>query len=322
MPFDSSIYEEIRKEYDAIRMMHKRERELRLAEVYKRDTDIETIDAKIQTTGAQSMMQILENPSAANEISRKMQSEIAALYAQRDAHLIALGLPVDYTNLHYDCDKCEDTGYVDGKYCDCMRKRAAKSARFASDIAPMLEMQCFENFNLELFSGESRELMRENLLLAENFVEKFDGCSENLLFYGGAGCGKTFLSSCIANALLEKQVNVVYKSAVRLFGDYLDYVFNRGDSQLTKKELDRVMNAQLLIIDDLGTEAVNQHTQSYLFRLINERGVRGKSTIISTNYSPEELAGIYTERISSRIFERYELVEFPAEDVRLVKHLL
>ncbi len=322
MPFESSIYEEILKDYEAIRMMHKRERELRLAQVYARDAQIEALDTNIQTTGAQSMMQILENPSAAKEIAQKMKSQIAELYAQRDARLTALGLPADYTNLQYNCKTCEDTGYVNGQLCECVRKRAARSAKFASDIAPVLEAQCFDKFDLGLFSDESRELMRENLLLAKDFVDKFGMRSENLFFYGGAGCGKTFLSSCIANALLEKQVNVVYKSAVRLFSDYLDYVFNRADAAGAKKELDRVTEAQLLIIDDLGTEAINQHTQSYLFQLINERAVRKKSTIISTNFNPEELAGIYTERISSRIFERYELVEFPAEDIRLKKRLV
>ena len=319
MPFNGSFYEEVLKTYEQRRMMRRRERDLRLQEVYARDAEIEALDVKVQSTGAQAMMQILENPAQSKEISQKMQTDIASFLAERKRRMLAAGFAEDYTEMVYDCPLCEDTGYVDGKICECLRTRAARAMKVSSDIAPMLDAQNFENFNLNLFKPENREIMQENLMIAKKFVENFGLGSNNLLFYGGAGCGKTFLSSCIANALIENNVDVVYKSAVRLFADYLDHIFNRAD---TKKALARVMDAQLLIIDDLGTEAVNQHTVSYLFQIMNERAIRNKPTVISTNLTPKEISGTYTERVSSRVFERYEMVEFPGEDLRLKKNLL
>lgn len=321
MPFDSTIYERILNDYAARRKMSKRERDLRLEDVYSRAPQLRDIDMKIQNVGAESMLKILENPTSAAEISQNMKDTIRSLYAQREEILRALGLPVEYTDLVYGCEKCEDTGYVDGQLCTCVRERAAKEAKCASDIAPLLATQNFSNFDLELFSGADKELMRENLMLAQSFVENFGSREEDLLFYGAPGGGKTYMSSCIANALIEKQVNVVYKSAARLFGEYLDYIFNRADAAEAKRELDRVSEAELLIIDDLGTEAINQHTISYLFQLINERSIRNMRTIISTNLSIEEISEMYSKRVSSRIFEHYEMAEFASEDLRLKQRL-
>ncbi len=321
MPFDSGIYEEILADYAAKRKMRKRERDLRLEELYKRLPELRELDMQMQNAGAKAMLEILEKPGASAEISKKMQETIRALEVRRRAAVDAISLPHNYTELVYDCKVCEDTGYVGGQLCACVRERASKKAKFSSDIAPMLATQNFQHFNLDMFSGEDREMMQENLMLATEFVKNFGKRTENLFFYGAPGGGKTFMSSCIANALIEKQVDVVYKSAARLFSDYLDYIFNRAESASAKRELDRVMEAELLIIDDLGTEAVNQHTVSYLFQLVNERGIRGQSTIISTNLTLEEVSDLYSKRVSSRIFEGYEMVEFASEDLRLKNRL-
>ena len=273
MPFENGIYDEILKDYERLRMMRKRERELRLEQVYALDGEIEALDAGIQNVGAQSMMQILENPSQAKEISAKMQAEIIRMQAERTERVKALGFAADYTDIVYDCPMCEDTGYADGKMCSCLKDKAVAAVRYSAEIAPMLKVQNFDNFDLNIYAENNRELMEENLQAAKSFVENFGAGQDNLFFYGAPGCGKTFLSSCIANALIEKNVQVVYKSAVRLFNEYLDYVFNRVNTQEAKNELARVLDAEVLIIDDLGTEAVNQHTKSYLFQIINERNI-------------------------------------------------
>ncbi len=320
MAFDSALYEEVLKDYDAKRMMLKREREQRLTQVYAMDARLEEIDEQIQRVGAQSMMLILENAGEAKSITESMKSQIAKLSQERENRLVELGFAKDYTDLHFDCKMCDDTGYNDGKICECVRNAVLRMARKRADIAPILTKQDFAHFDLSLFTGDERELMQENLTLAKEYVDEFCTCGGNLLFCGDTGSGKTYLSSCIANALLEKNVNVVYKSAVRLFADYMDYVFNRAGAISVKNEFDRVMQAQLLIIDDLGTEAINQHTISYLFQLINERGMRKRPTIINTNLTLDEIGVMYSNRISSRLLEQYVIVDFGKEDIRLKKH--
>ena len=164
MPFNGSFYEEVLKTYEQRRMMRRRERDLRLQEVYARDSEIEALDVKVQSTGAQAMMQILENPAQSKEISQKMQTDIASFLAERKRRMLAAGFAEDYTEMVYDCPLCEDTGYVDGKICECLRARAARAMKVSSDIAPMLDAQNFENFNLNLFKPENREIMQENLM--------------------------------------------------------------------------------------------------------------------------------------------------------------
>lgn len=325
MPFDGKLYEKILNDYETRRMIRTRERNRRLEEVYNQSETIRALDVQINQVGSAAMLEILKSPAQTKQISSAMQAKLDTLYAERKNALKALGYSETYTDLVFDCKKCKDSGYVNGQICDCLKQRAAAAVKQSSEISPMLETQNFENFELDLFSKETipdfdisaYELMQENLQLAKQFVRDFGKKTESLLFYGGAGCGKTFLSSCIANALIEKNVNVVYKSAVRLFGEYLDYMFNRTDAQTAKQMLDQVQNAQLLIIDDLGTEAVNQHTVSYLFQLVNERIIKKQSTIISTNLTLKEISTAYSERISSRIFEQYVMVEFIGEDLRL-----
>ena len=113
--------------------------------------------------------------------------------------------------------------------------------------------------------------------------------------YGDTGVGKTFLSHCIARELLRSTHCVLYFSAYDLFDMMAANSFSRKDTG-TDEEL--IYDCDLLIIDDLGTELTNSFVSSQLFLCLNERIMRRKSTIISTNLTLKKFLGyLFRENI-------------------------
>ena len=157
-----------------------------------------------------------------------------------------------------------------------------------------------------------------NLKLCLRYAKHFDEMlakNQGLLFYGGVGTGKTFAAACIANHLLSQRVPVVMTSFVKLLETMQG--FSEDDSAL----IARLNRAKLLIIDDLGTELSNSFTTSQLFLCLNERILRQKSTIISTNLNMNQVADIYSERVLSRISNSYTIIKLFGDDIRLKKRI-
>ena len=154
----------------------------------------------------------------------------------------------------------------------------------------------------------------------ELFVETFDKEGGNLLFYGETGLGKTFLSNCIAKALMDTQHTVLYQSAVQLFEDVCgDVIMRKGQNPTSKETYNYLYNCDLLIIDDLGTEFTNSFVSSELYSILNTRMRENKSTVISTNLNLQELTERYSDRISTRIFAEYKVFNFYGNNIRLAK---
>lgn len=149
--------------------------------------------------------------------------------------------------------------------------------------------------------------------LIQNFTKENE---ENLLFYGDTGLGKTFMSNCIAKALLDKGFTVIYQTSFKMFEIIEEYKFHNINNSISKENYNNLFECDLLIIDDLGTELTNTFTVSELFMILNTRLLNKKKTIISTNFSLSKLAETYTERISSRIFDKFTLVKFVGKDLR------
>ena len=189
-----------------------------------------------------------------------------------------------------------------------------------SGIQKMLEEENFSSLSYDYYQGQDLERFKRNVSIAQNFVKTFNSDYHNLFFYGTVGTGKSFLSGCIAKELIEKEYSVIYFSASGLFNSLSRSMFDYKNISTEFRNLHKdLYDCHLLIIDDLGTEYVNNATTSMLFSLLNERHLSKKATIISTNLFLEDIQKIYSERIFSRIMNQYTICRFSGPDIRISK---
>lgn len=265
-----------------------------------------------------------------------VDQKIKVVSGQIDMILSRYKLNKKKFNENYRCNKCKDTGYVGKDMCSCFKKYVIDYKYKNSNLREQFKKENFDTFRLDFYSNEkNNELLspRENAKIisgiskdfCNNFDKKLDKNNDekfNLLFYGAPGLGKTFMCNAIAKELLDACYSVVYYSACEISKTIIENAFNHGenkDDELTV-EIKNVYDADLLILDDLGTESNNSIFVSELFNIINFRKINHKPTIISTNLSIKDLRDKYTERISSRFIESYELLMFFGDNIREVKN--
>lgn len=314
---------EILRDYENKRDQVKAHREERLREVYKKVPRIEEIDRELQRAGlsiAKALIRGVDNPEAAVE---KLKDKLDLLKQERAFLLTENNIPLQYLDYHYQCSACEDSGFLpSGQKCKCFKQKLIVKAYDMSNLSDILERENFQTFKLDIFSDEAfegqsltpRENMMNTLNVCEGFVFNFDvNREDNLLFYGETGTGKTFLTNCIAKALLDRGKIVIYQTAFRLLEILEEIRFRNSDN---KEKYKLLFEADLLIIDDLGTEMTNTFTNSELFNIINSRLLANKKTIISTNLSPKEIMDRYDDRIFSRLFSRFTVLHFFGKDLR------
>ena len=327
MALSNSQYDSIMRIYHQRQLQNKHELDRRTHEIYEKIPAVREMNEEISSAAVRSARQLLAGDELAVE---KLRRTISGLKEERQELLAAYGYPGDYLELHYDCADCQDTGYRDGRKCHCFRQREINLLYAQSNIREILERENFQTFSYEYFddsrvderSGRTaREYMRRVVESCQQYVEGFAKKKENILFTGKTGLGKTFLSNCIAKELIERCYSVVYLPAVEMFE-----IFSRDRfaNDATDEDRDRsqyLLDCDLLIIDDLGTELVNTFTTSQLFYVINERMNRKRGTIISTNLPVNEMRDEFTDRVMSRIVSQYRVIPLYGEDIRIRKKL-
>ncbi len=306
----------------------KAERELMAAvrreEIYKKLPEIKTIEEK--TAGlASSMLKSVFEGTQPDDAVAEFATKLESLTEERKKILTSAGYPPDFLEIPYICKKCNDTGLYLGKQCDCYQEILSDELFSESNMGALMKKQVFGAFDLNKFRKEKkaeepcapREIMQKVYDFAKRYSETFEKTHENLLFYGNSGTGKTFLSSCIANRIMERGFSVVYQSAGQIFTKLEGIRFGRITSGADVLEK-HIMESELLIIDDLGTEFIGKYTETELFRIVNTRILNEKSTIISTNLDPSNIKTTYSERILSRLLGHYSNFKFYGEDIRLM----
>lgn len=296
----------------------------RVREVHERYPEIQSVDLKIYELGKENLKKIMRSPDKADEYNAELKEQYKNLYSLRTRLLEKYGIEPDFDKEKYECALCSDTGYTpDGRRCRCFRQRMINSIYARANLPEILQKENFSTFSFKYYSDKKhngemseRENMKRIYDRAKKLCDNFDNVSKGLVFYGGPGLGKTFLSNCIAKDLMDKGKIVLYVRASRLFNLYDDYKFGRNPD---RSIIDNAYDADLLIIDDLGTEAQTKISISFLDDLINERTAAHKKTVISTNLNMKELAGVYSRRFTSRLFENFLINRFEGEDIRMQK---
>ncbi len=276
--------------------------------------DIRLIDAELRGTG----LRIFKLACEGGDITPLRERNLF-LGEERKKCLVKLGLPEDYTEVHYTCPDCSDSGFVGGRMCKCFKEMLITENIKSSGMGNLIEKQSFENFDIERYkvSEEGYQRMKSNLKDIEDFIDNFGKISQTLLFVGKTGTGKTHLSTAIAKSLIEKGYEVLYDSSQNIVAAFEHDRFKSGYGPYEPRG-DKYLECDLLILDDLGTEFVNQFTIACLYNLINTRQNKGLSTIISTNLSANELTTKYEDRIYSRLMGKdSKIVLFIGKDARI-----
>ncbi len=319
MGYSQDQYRAAREEIDRRRGAAIAESDRRRAELHEKSPEAAEIDRALAKTGAALFRAACTGGKDCEEFRRVME-ENKSLREVRAELLLALGLPADYTEIHYTCPACGDTGYVDIHMCDCFRRALAREGLRCSGLGALVRSQSFENFSLAYYERDSEALrrMKRNLKIATDYAATFTRDSESMLFFGRTGLGKTHLSTAIAEAVIERGFSVQYESAANIFEDFAHDRFKSNYGEKPPRA-DKYFEADLLIIDDLGAEATTQFSIAALYNLLNTRINLGLPTIINTNMSDRELQSRYDDRITSRIFGEFRPISFVGEDVRRQK---
>lgn len=289
-------------------------RQLLLSAAYSTNDRLSQIDNELSSLGASLAITALSGDASKLEIIKAKSQELG-----KEKEQILKNAQV--CDIVYDCPLCSDTGYINGKVCDCVKK-IANSIAIKELSAQMPIDECkFENFDLNYYSdkGENpRRRMTSILKLCKEYVLNFNPeTSANLLFMGGTGLGKTHLTLAIVSGVIEKGYMAVYGPADNLFSSIEKEKFY-GEN---KGSYENMLQCDLLVIDDLGTELATAFTKSALYNLINTRLLTKKPTIINTNLSLKEIETIYSPRIASRLIGNFNGNKFLGEDIRQQKIL-
>ncbi len=325
MGYNKENFKRIREEYETKAFRAREEADARREELYAAIPALRELDGRLSHFGLRIMHTALHSGDVEKDIER-LREENRRINEERAALLHANGYPADYSEPRYECAACGDTGYVGIKMCACMRRRLVDAGMESSGMAPLMRKQSFENFSLDFYRKNAEELrvMEHNFRTARQYAERFalaEGMDapKSLLFLGGTGLGKTHLSTAVARVVVERGYDVFYNSAVGMISDFEFRRFGNGLAATEGEDTERYTACDLLIIDDLGTEVVNQFTLSCLYHVLNTRLNLQKPTIISTNLTSAELRKTYTDRITSRLMGEYLLLPFYGTDVRKQK---
>jgi len=312
--YSQENYRKIAEEIENRRRSAINEADRRALELSLRSEDAKNTERDLRSTGLS-----LFRAACRGEDITPIREKNAALLRRKAEILKSLGLPEDYTEPNYVCKICSDTGYKGSKMCSCFKEMLITENIKSSGMGRLIEKQSFDNFRLDYYEGDSSvyQRMKSNLDAARGFAESFGKSGENLLLIGKTGTGKTHISTSIARRAIERGFEVLYDSAQNIVSAFENDRFKSGYGPYEAKG-DKYLECDLLILDDLGTEYVNQFTVSCLYNLLNTRYNKGLSTVISTNLSPEELLSKYDDRIYSRIVGcDTKILAFLGEDRRL-----
>ena len=316
MSFSKKIINIVNEEFEAKRARNEDLHQDRLFEIYSKIPEIKAIDKELSLTGIKIMACALEGKDGLSERIEALKAKNLELQEKRADLLKSKGYDSDYTDMHYDCPICQDWGVHNGKTCGCYKSRLIDEQFKMSGVANLIKNQSLQTFRIDVY--DDKERMANLFDYITDYIKDFDTKKRNLLFVGGTGLGKTHMSTAIAKELIENGYNVVYETAQNIFFDFDTDRFKDRFSN-DEPESNKYLECDLLIIDDLGAEAINSFTVACLYNIINTRLNKNLPIIASTNLSSKEIRDKYHDRITSRLFGEFNIQLFEGKDLRKIK---
>lgn len=340
MPLNNSQHELIMRVYEQKQLNSRHQLNNRFEELYRKIPELKELNQSIAKLSVEQARKLLNGDEQALPL---LKERLRQLSGKRTKLLALKGFPENYLEPIFECPDCQDTGYQNtgtvgmdqdinyqtSEKCHCFKRLSIELLYRQSNLHEVLERENFSSFSLDYYSDNyidpltglsSLAIIKKALAISQDFLDTFSNNFKNLFLYGDPGVGKTFLSHCIAKTLMDQSFSVIYFTAFELFDTLEKGTFKKDkDAELMS---DHILDCDLLIIDDLGTELPNLFTTSQLFICVNERMIRRKSTIISTNLSLDDFKNLYSERVLSRITSNYAMLRLVGDDIRIKKQLL
>ena len=302
--------------------------EQRKLELYTRYPRAGEIDRQLSKTAVQAARAVLAGENAKEQLL-KLRQENLSLQREMAEILRAAKLPADYLSPRFRCQHCHDEGYVDGVMCACLKQLLRTEAYDRLNRLSPLSLSTFDSFSLEYYSDtpqkegfpSPQKRMSDILRFCKNYAAGFSTDSPNLLMQGATGLGKTHLSLAIAQVAINKGYGVIYVSAPNIVAQLEKerFRYQRGDGQCDSEQ--HLIECDLLILDDLGTEFSTSFSNAAIYNIINTRMMASRPTIISTNLAMKELERVYSERLVSRIMGNLTRLFFIGNDIRQQKRM-
>ena len=325
MAYDGKIMRRALTRFENDRALRESRLQERRENIFARQPRLREIDRELRATMSRIITGALRRGTDPRPAVERLRDENLSLQEEKRTLLAQMGLPADALEEKPACALCGDTGYRGGEVCRCLKAYYAQEQQ--KELSRMLNLgdQSFDTFSLDWYpdrydancGGSIRKQMETVYDVCANYAHQFGKKPANLLLFGAPGLGKTFLSAAIAREVSAEGWSVVYDTAGHIFERFEMQKFGREDD--AESDVDRVLTCDLLILDDLGTEMTTTFVQSALYQIINGRLLEKKSTILSTNLMPSEIARRYSAQIASRIEGEYQMLAFFGEDIRKLK---
>lgn len=321
MKYSQNVYLNAEKELSRRRETAEAEQAQRFNEVCAIAPELVDIDRKIKGVNFELLKAIsdINSDKSASEMVMQIRDNNRLAHEKKEKILKDIGYPADYLDTKYSCEMCKDTGYKDGVMCKCFTELLRELSFNEKTQNCEIALHDFDEFRLEYYpTGNGKDDPHTQMsILLKNIIEyanEFSEKSDSIFMRGNTGLGKTFLCSCIAKRVIEKGYSVIFRSILKVFEDALAEHYGRKEGNT----LDELNSADLVILDDLGSEYSNQ-SDPILYRILNDRINLRKPTIITSNMTVQQLNSRYNERIISRLFGEFETYIFVGNDIRLEK---
>ncbi|MBQ9673073.1 MAG: ATP-binding protein [Ruminococcus sp.] len=295
--------------------------------IYSRLPRLRDIEKELTNIGTQAGKAVLLGKDA-KAVSERLAERSIALQREKNSILFNNGYTKDALEPHYHCKKCHDTGRYENYegitvLCECLKRIRTKVACEELNKVSPLSLSTFESFSLEhydmdVFPGSNTspyERMRKILEYCKRYSTSFTLSSPSILMKGATGLGKTHLSLAIANEVINMGFGVIYVSAPMILSklekQHFSYAYDEEEQTINS-----LVECDLLIIDDLGTEFQSSYNSSTIYNIFNTRLLNNRPTVINTNLTLKEMEGIYTQRFVSRVMGNCAKLDFIGTDIR------
>lgn len=319
MRYNKETYERVRNKIYNRKLKFEKELEQRTVVFYTRFPRAKEIKAELASLSLNVARIVLKGGDVRDELT-KLKKRSSLLREELQEIISSSGFPSDYLEMKYECNRCNDEGYIDGKMCDCMKNMLKQELYDEVNKVSRLSKCTFENFSLKYYPNYSvegsginaRERVGEILDYCKKYSREFTPNSKGLLFTGATGLGKTHLALAIANEVINKGYTVVYTSAHNMISQVERSKF---EHEMLDEEL-RFTECDLLILDDLGAEHVTNFSKTVLYNVLDTRMIKSLPIIITTNLEIGSIEKVYSGRIFSRILGDNIRLNFLGQDIR------